>query len=306
MKDELKKFTQAFTKAIRIEMEEMQRKLGLFEIPVYEVTPLPEIHHRDSNTTLHQYRLQIAKANDKLMAGIECTLRFDGGEELVTINDVSNLYLTIQTPHELPVLSGAKTLVIYPWFLYEKLIQALDDLPESTSNFPENSLAVFGKRSFHSGSVVELCCPHSELNQSQLDAVRLSLGSRISFIWGPPGTGKTETLGHIVEELTARGRRVLIASTTNAAVDQVLAKLAAHERMKPLFDAGKIIRMGRTDAPAFGAELKETVERLGRRFIGTWLRKPIILSLNDPGCHSYLLSCAHGSQTFRIQMGCFW
>jgi superfamily I DNA and/or RNA helicase len=123
---------------------------------------------------------------------------------------------------------------------------------------------VFGKRPLHAApDPAELACAHDGLNPSQLAAVRLALASRVSFVWGPPGTGKTETLGHIVEELAAAGRRVLVASTTNAAVDQALAKLAVRETMMPLFEKGSIVRMGRTDAPTFGAELHEAVERAG-------------------------------------------
>ena len=42
---------------------------------------------------------------------------------------------------------------------------------------------------------------------------------RFSFVWGPPGTGKSYTLGHIAAHYRAKGKRVLLLSTTNAAVD---------------------------------------------------------------------------------------
>ncbi|MBT7712670.1 MAG: AAA family ATPase, partial [Deltaproteobacteria bacterium] len=39
---------------------------------------------------------------------------------------------------------------------------------------------------------------HLELNKSQKKAVQLCSDSNLAFVWGPPGTGKTTTLGHIV------------------------------------------------------------------------------------------------------------
>lgn len=45
------------------------------------------------------------------------------------------------------------------------------------------------------------------------------------LVEGYPGTGKTKTLSFIARLLAARGKRVLISSYTNAAVDNVVMKL---------------------------------------------------------------------------------
>lgn len=45
------------------------------------------------------------------------------------------------------------------------------------------------------------------------------------FIIGPPGTGKTKTISQIVEEAIAIGRKVLVASQTNMAVENVFERL---------------------------------------------------------------------------------
>lgn len=47
-----------------------------------------------------------------------------------------------------------------------------------------------------------------------------------TLIQGLPGTGKTSTLAFIARLLATRGKRVLITSYTNAAVDNVVIKLA--------------------------------------------------------------------------------
>ncbi len=56
-------------------------------------------------------------------------------------------------------------------------------------------------------------------NRSQQDAIRKALANRTLFIWGPPGTGKTATLGYIIANYLKGGKSVLFASNTNRAVD---------------------------------------------------------------------------------------
>ncbi|TVQ01808.1 MAG: hypothetical protein EA359_13355, partial [Balneolaceae bacterium] len=56
-------------------------------------------------------------------------------------------------------------------------------------------------------------------NQAQLDAIYKAMQCRTLFIWGPPGTGKTDTLGYIIANYLLQGKTVLFASNTNRAVD---------------------------------------------------------------------------------------
>ena len=45
---------------------------------------------------------------------------------------------------------------------------------------------------------------------------------RVRAIWGPPGTGKTFTAGHLVASQLGVGKRVLVLSISNRAVDQAI------------------------------------------------------------------------------------
>lgn len=56
-------------------------------------------------------------------------------------------------------------------------------------------------------------------NDSQLEAIEKAMSCRTLFIWGPPGTGKTDTLGFIIANYLRAGKKVLFASNTNRAVD---------------------------------------------------------------------------------------
>ncbi len=60
-------------------------------------------------------------------------------------------------------------------------------------------------------------------NPAQLSAIQNALSFPVSFIWGPPGTGKTKTLSMIMYALASQGKRVLVVSHANRAVDNALA-----------------------------------------------------------------------------------
>lgn len=64
------------------------------------------------------------------------------------------------------------------------------------------------------------------LNDQQKEAVEKALGiPELCLIWGPPGTGKTEVIAEIARQEAQRGRKVLISSQANLAVDNALARL---------------------------------------------------------------------------------
>ncbi len=71
-------------------------------------------------------------------------------------------------------------------------------------------------------------------------AFKRATSEKITFIWGPPGTGKTETLANIALEHIKYGRRVLMLSYSNVSVDGALMRVAR----KADLPIGTIIRYG--------------------------------------------------------------
>ncbi|GAA5934656.1 hypothetical protein JCM1841_001795 [Sporobolomyces salmonicolor] len=65
------------------------------------------------------------------------------------------------------------------------------------------------------------------LNPSQQEAVQFALSSaEVACIWGPPGTGKTQTLVEIIRQLVRMNKRVLVCGASNLSVDNILARLS--------------------------------------------------------------------------------
>lgn len=94
-------------------------------------------------------------------------------------------------------------------------------------------------------------------NDVQRAAIEKSLKYRTVFIWGPPGTGKTATLGFIIANYLKQGKKVLFASNTNRAVDVgLISTLQALEDIGLPFGIDKITRFGE---PALDDERVEKV-----------------------------------------------
>ena len=91
---------------------------------------------------------------------------------------------------------------------------------------------------------------------------------------GPPGTGKTRTIGTIGEELWKADRSVLLVSHTNAAVDQALLHIG--DALGERAEDGSVLRVGAPkdlrllERPRLLAEthIKERAEVLDREEAG--------------------------------------
>lgn len=126
-----------------------------------------------------------------------------------------------------------------------------DKLAESKETKSNGSIAekLFGMQPFSFGSDLEYQLPPRPLKDSideyKEAALRLSLGSELSFIWGPPGTGKTELISRIIEALIGKGLSVLLISHTNMATDEALLKTVKFLIDSPEYKLGQIIRIGK-------------------------------------------------------------
>ena len=87
-----------------------------------------------------------------------------------------------------------------------------------------------------------------KLDDSQQEAFDAALDKDITFIWGPPGTGKSFTLATIIYALYKLGEdRTAVCCLSNVAVDQLLGKvLDIIEQKNDVIEPGNIYRAGRT------------------------------------------------------------
>lgn len=106
-------------------------------------------------------------------------------------------------------------LYLYPVDYYEALENFSKCIfPEEIALFEAMPRSILdGKKTKSSGAL------DKGLRTAQKEALHNALTRNLSFVWGPPGTGKSYTLGQVVANLRKQKKRVLLLSTTNVAVD---------------------------------------------------------------------------------------
>jgi hypothetical protein len=177
--------------------------------------------------------------------------------EVVVVSTVG-MRIVLSVPSDLGTIVPYARLQSNLAQLMRKLIERIEGL----ANAPNP----VGQRVLGQGLVGGVAWPLSEarrvnegkgsgdcLNQQQLDALASSLGRDTTFIWGPPGTGKTQTIGAIGEQLYRRGRSVLRVSHTNSAVDEAILRIADTISQEELAK-GKVVRVGNSAEKRFENE----------------------------------------------------
>src|SRR5208283_4397008 len=146
------------------------------------------------------------------------------------------------------------TLIIDDTALLRKLAQVLEETAQNPARVTPLAVMTFHPSKSKVGFMT--LRPTSALisfdGQPRRIAEQAS-GSSLTYIWGPPGTGKTYTIAHLVTALIEAGERVLVSSHTHAAVDQALYEAVKTEKGQrgPLaahsfVEDGKVLRIGIT------------------------------------------------------------
>lgn len=197
------------------------------------------------------------------------------------IIQMQGLEVVVGVEHNLGEHIPQARLITNLYFLHQllkKKFEAIRD-GEASANFALANL-VFQGNFPYTAEVVELppLEPHPDHpeeppNHSQMEAIKVSQQLPLSFVWGPPGTGKTETLARIVECFVKRGMRVLVVAHSNAAVDEAAEDIAEILQLTEYYNKGQIIRLGNWQKDTFKKKydlllLDNIAERLG-----TTLRK---------------------------------
>ena len=209
--------------------------------------PIPALSGRlrGEAGTGHRYTFQIAGGTYDIRAEDRVRIHAGGREALGTVHRFDRTLGLLQAvSHEWlgERLDGAE-LEFDPTWLLRELSQRLVEVGRDPEDFfPETVLAAFGRQPPSLGREPARLESSEDLNEPQRDALERVLGSSAQLVWGPPGTGKSRLVARAALELAVRGR-VLVAATTNGAVDEIARRLASVAD-PVMLDRDRIIRVG--------------------------------------------------------------
>ena len=240
------------------------------EIEAVRETPSNDVLHSGAKEGKAGHNVYVFETtNQGLRFAEEIKARIDSGKEQVVESiDFKDGKIWLEFPKDEGKLIPEVYLEWENDFVLRRMEEHLLTVNEKWEDIPQLDTLLNPATTFFAGS--ELINPTlDELrNESQIDAIKKALNNNVTYIWGPPGTGKTATLGYIIANFLAKGKRVLFVSNTNRAVDVgLLSVMDALYEIKPEFELENATRFGeawledeRLESILFEHQVKEKLD----------------------------------------------
>ena len=163
---------------------------------------------------------------------------------IIAINDKS---IQVELDKNIGATIPEARLIISSYYLLQLLYEKLKKVDSGELHLTDLAEKVFKLKSANISSE-DYQIPSSSVselpNSSQESAIKLAMGSEVSFIWGPPGTGKTQTIARLTEGFLSKNLSVLLISHTNVATDGALLNVVKHLESTDDYRDGKFLREG--------------------------------------------------------------
>lgn len=228
-----------FIQALRLEVEALKRSRGGSVVRLLNGRLLREA----GGVWVYHFQVEnIFSVIDDTPAEIE----IDGRRYSCQVISVKGLEVYIALEQNLGPQIAEAIIRTNLWYLLELLCKKFEEARPATDRLFKTSERLFAGMS---RVVADAGPPRYELlpdppNESQKRAIEASFSRSLAVIWGPPGTGKTRTIAKAVQAHLNAGRRVLLVSHANTAVDEALEKIAHQLKETPFYREGRLIRLG--------------------------------------------------------------
>lgn len=252
-------YVDEFKEALDVEINHIQKR-GSREIPIVDGHRLTDVSNRGKYFYSFTCDEEILFPDNTPVIIIYRGSQFKG--ELISVHERD---LVIALSQKLEGGNIDAKMKVDPWFLLEELKQRLDDAGTAPSSNRRLAQFLLSRTYIQDAPncpitfdallprIVATCeeSVSPRYNESQEEAIDRVLQYKVSYIWGPPGTGKTSTLGLTVASLAHAGKSVLVLAHSNAAVDTAMQALAPYLRGSDYYNEGKILRFGLTASDVY-------------------------------------------------------
>lgn len=201
------------------------------------------------NNKLFIYNAEIILENDEFISLSEGErieiISNNNNKHFATILDfnVKSNIISFQT--NVKIKYKAAKIKTSSLFILYRLKEAINSVGENDSFFWK----FLRKEIFENGIQESISLYLGELDKCQQLSVEKAIHQHITFLWGPPGTGKSFTLAYLLLNLLQLNQKTIVCSTANIALDVLLLKLVetlekSGEIGKKILEDKQIMRLG--------------------------------------------------------------
>ncbi|MDZ5609052.1 AAA domain-containing protein [Bacillus pseudomycoides] len=188
--------------------------------------------YTDYESTVYVFQL-ISEVS--LPDGTPIRIEFDGEEATGEVLSVHGLEIELKLNDYIQGEIREATLYSEPWQLLEQLQERLKEIRKDKQKRQRVRRLLDGKST--PKHMEKMKNPKNEL------AYR-SFYNRTTYVWGPPGTGKSYNLSRIISAHYQKGKSVLVLAHSNAAVDVLMSEVTKQIEKKEKWTPGEIVRYG--------------------------------------------------------------
>lgn len=147
---------------------------------------------------------------------------------------------------------------------------------------------------------------NEDINEEQKMAVKKVLAAPdVCLIQGPPGTGKTTVIAEAIYQLVVRGKRVLVTSQANLAVDNALERLITNPNVRAirLGDYKKITESvdNITERKVLETFYNSIEDYVNREYVAGWDEEDEIIRTYDEDKH-FVLDSYDAQRNIKIEI----
>ncbi|MFP7298155.1 DEAD/DEAH box helicase [Neobacillus niacini] len=190
----------------------------------------------------------------KVPVGSSITLVWGGMKQGGRVLSSEGKGIIVQIEQSLGDLIPEAYLYHDPWELLEQLIERLDEINKNKQK------RVRVQRLMNPSMPQKH--PAEKIKSNVHELVLRSKYNPVTFVWGPPGTGKTYTLARVAANKYFQDKTVLILSHSNQAVDVLISEISRFIKKKDRFREGDVLRYGYNTGVAETSEEALTTSQL--------------------------------------------
>ncbi|WP_203362503.1 AAA domain-containing protein [Bacillus sp. REN10] len=237
---DLKKIMKEWANALALEIKELKQQEGR-GLPLIE----GECIESSSEKAIYHFKSLL---DMRLPEGVPVRIETANEQIKGTVLSCYGKEITIELQSLMSDDIEEAELFSEPWELLQKLSERLQEAGETAKGVSRMN------RLLHPSTPDQH--PKEKVKSPVHEAALRAQYNPITYIWGPPGTGKTFTLARIAARHYVNKKKVLIVSHSNAAVDVLLMELMQFLKSRQKWSSGDVIRYSHASA-AQAAELNE-------------------------------------------------